>query len=115
MDNLNWMAKLHDGRAVSFENRTRILAVTTARGTGGNCAYCGKRIDPLSVEHRIQAIVRGGVRTLHFHRVCHHLWESHEQDQFGGSASAETEAHEFEYEFQAPRIQRSDARGGANA
>jgi hypothetical protein len=96
MDNVSWIAKLQDAGAGFFENRTRILAVTTERGTGQNCAYCYKAIDPMSVEHRIEAIVRGGVRTLHFHRVCHHLWESHEQDESGGDASAGTEAHYFE-------------------
>jgi len=115
MESLSWMAKLQQGRAGSFENRTRVLAVTTERGTGRNCAYCDKRIDPLSIEHRIQAIVRGAVRTLHFHRVCHHLWESHEQDQSCGDVSAATEAHDFEPEFGAPRTKLSNARGDANA
>jgi hypothetical protein len=33
----------------------------------------------MAIEHRVQAIVLGSMRTLHFHRICHHLWESHEQ------------------------------------
>jgi hypothetical protein len=96
MSDLSWIARSQDGRAAFFENRTRILAVTTERGTGRNCAYCDKKIEPMSVEHRIEAIVRGGVRTLHFHRVCHHLWESHEQDQSAAEASAGAEARYFE-------------------
>jgi hypothetical protein len=45
-------------------------------GTGGHCAYCEKEIQPQSVEYEVEAYVGAGLRTLHFHRVCLHLWEA---------------------------------------
>ena len=44
-------------------------------GTGGQCAYCHKRIDRETVEYEVDAYIPAGLRTLHFHRVCLHLWE----------------------------------------
>jgi hypothetical protein len=44
-------------------------------GTGGLCAYCHKRIDAGAVEYEVEAYVAAGLRTLHFHRICLHLWE----------------------------------------
>ena len=57
------------------------LALEQARmaasaGTGGHCAYCEKEIHPQSVEYEVEAFVGAGLRTLHFHRVCLHLWEA---------------------------------------
>ena len=80
MTNISWIKRAH-AAAAAPENRTRILAVAREHGTGNECAYCHKPIQPSAVEHRIEAIVLGAVRTLHFHRVCHHLWESHEHVQ----------------------------------
>lgn len=77
MANISWVASAR-GAAAALGNRTTILAVTQGHGSGGECAYCHKPIEPSAVEHRIEALVSGAVRTLHFHRVCHHLWESHE-------------------------------------
>ncbi len=74
----SWIAKSQEGRAGSFENRMRVITVTERRGTGNECVYCHKAIDALAVEHCVEAAGPGGVRTLHFHRVCHHLWESQE-------------------------------------
>jgi hypothetical protein len=45
-------------------------------GTGGPCAYCEKEIQTQSVEYEVDAYVGAGLRTLHFHRVCLHLWEA---------------------------------------
>jgi len=45
-------------------------------GTGGLCAYCEKEIQTQSVEYEVDAYVGAGLRTLHFHRVCLHLWEA---------------------------------------
>lgn len=92
MDNRSWIEKSQDGRAALLENRARILTVTAAPGTGNDCAYCHKTIAPVSVEHRVEATVLGKVRTLHFHRVCHHLWESHELDQFAGETHSWNDA-----------------------
>lgn len=86
MGNVSWISRSPHGPGAFFENRMRILAVTTGDGTGNDCAYCHKRIDPMSVEHRVEAIVVGKVRTLHFHRICHHLWESHEPSQYPSEA-----------------------------
>ena len=94
MDNLNWLAKSQHGRATALENRTRILAVSTQPGTGAECAYCSKTITATSVEHWVQAIVRGGVRTLRFHRGCHHLWESHELEHCDGEMASYMESGE---------------------
>jgi len=74
----SWIRRVPDGSAVFLENRTRTLTVTEGHGTGHDCAYCHRTIEPAAVERCVQASVLGGVRTLHFHRVCHHLWESHE-------------------------------------
>lgn len=83
MSSLGWMARAQDRDAALLENRTRVLAVTAGRGSDSECAYCHKSIAPTSIEHRIQAIVLGRLRVLNFHRICHHLWESHEQEQGG--------------------------------
>lgn len=78
MTNISWITRSRDAGAAALENRTRILVVAQEPGTGGACAYCHKPIEPTAIEHRVEAVVLGGVRTLHFHRVCQHLWESHE-------------------------------------
>jgi hypothetical protein len=58
-----------------IENRAGVVRVSVGSGTGGECAYCHKRIDPQTVEYEVDAYIPAGLRTLHFHRVCLHLWE----------------------------------------
>ncbi len=63
------------------ENRTRVLALSVRAGSGAPCSYCHKSIDATAVEYEVQAYVHTKVRTLHFHRICHHLWESIQSGQ----------------------------------
>jgi hypothetical protein len=72
---LNWLAGT---QAAHVESRAQIVAITVGAGSGGECAYCHKPILREDVEYAVEAIVLGGPRTLHFHRLCHHIWESHE-------------------------------------
>lgn len=71
----NWLART---QAAYVDSRTQIVAIRVGKGSGEECAYCHKPITPDSVEYAVEAIVLGGPRTLHFHRLCHHIWESHE-------------------------------------
>ena len=96
MNNVNWITRSQHGSSALLENRARILAVSAQPGTGSDCAYCHKTIAPTSIEHRVQAIVLGSIRTLNFHRVCHHLWESHELDQSTGETGSRIGAGYFE-------------------
>ena len=59
-----------------MNNRMRILSLRVCAGSGNDCAYCHKVIDHGAVEHEVEAFVPAGLRTLSFHRLCHHLWES---------------------------------------
>ena len=59
-----------------FEGRARIVAVTTSIGTGMECAYCHKPIANDTVDYEVEALVLGRLRTLHFHRLCHYLWDA---------------------------------------
>jgi hypothetical protein len=66
---------VESARAGDIDNRSRILALTVRSGTGIECAYCHKPIGSEAVEHQVEAFVLSRLRVLHFHRICHHLWE----------------------------------------
>jgi len=77
VDATNWIWRgLQPAAPPVIENRARIVSMAVSRGTGGRCAYCEKEIQPQSVEYEVEAYVGAGLRTLHFHRVCLHLWEA---------------------------------------
>jgi hypothetical protein len=67
---------IESARAVDFDNRARILALTVRAGTGAECAFCHKPIGTEAVEHEVEAFVLSRRRVLHFHRICQHLWET---------------------------------------
>lgn len=62
-------------RTIPIENRSRMVGLSVSSGTGGECAYCHKEIRADSVDYKVDAYVAAGLRTLHFHRICLHLWE----------------------------------------
>ena len=74
MNPMNWMPQSMDARTANFENRARIVRLTIDRGHGAECAYCHKRIGAEEPDYEVEAFVLAGLRTLHFHRACHHLW-----------------------------------------
>jgi len=77
VDATNWIWRgLQPAAPPAIENRARIVRMTVNAGTGGPCAYCDKEIQTQSVEYEVDAYVGAGLRTLHFHRVCLHLWEA---------------------------------------
>jgi hypothetical protein len=76
MTTANWIERSEFAQAARTENRARILALTVRTGTGRECAYCHKPIGAEAVEHEVEALVLAGLRVLHFHRVCQHLWEA---------------------------------------
>lgn len=77
VDATNWIWRgLQPAAPPVIENRARIVRMNVSPGTGGPCAYCEKEIQTESVEYEVDAYVGGGLRTLHFHRVCLHLWEA---------------------------------------
>jgi hypothetical protein len=77
VDATNWIWRgLQPAAPPAIENRGRIVRMDVSAGTGGHCAYCEKEIHPQSVEYEVEAYVGAGLRTLHFHRVCLHLWEA---------------------------------------
>lgn len=49
--------------------------MSLSRGTGEQCAYCHKEIQPEAVAYEVHAHVAAGLRSLHFHRICLHMWE----------------------------------------
>jgi hypothetical protein len=77
MNTSNWMMRSPAWQAARVENRARILSLTVSDGSGNECAYCRKPIGAGAVEHQVETLVITGVRTLCFHRICHHLWEDH--------------------------------------
>jgi len=77
VDATNWIWRgLQPAAPPVIENRARIVRMNVNTGTGGPCAYCEKEIQRESVEYEVDAYVGAGLRTLHFHRVCLHLWEA---------------------------------------
>lgn len=76
MNGLNWINLSEFAQAACVENRARVLGLTVRAGSGAECAYCHKAIEPEAVEYEVEALVLAGQRVLHFHRVCQHLWES---------------------------------------
>ena len=76
MTTLNWISRTTADTPTPIENRARIMYLQVGVGDGAECDYCHKKILPEAVEHKVEALVLGGQRTLRFHRVCHHLWES---------------------------------------
>jgi hypothetical protein len=75
MSTQNWIDR-HTGRAARFDNRPRVVAVTSSIGTGLECAYCHKPIGADTVDYEVEALVLGRLRALHFHRLCQHLWDA---------------------------------------
>ncbi len=91
MNEHHWMKRASAATLATLnasENRTRVLALAVRAGSGAPCSYCHKSIDATAVEYEVQAYVHTKVRTLHFHRICHHLWESIRSDRptSGGSS-----------------------------
>lgn len=76
-----------------IENRAGVVRVSVSAGTGGQCAYCHKRIDRETVEYEVDAYIPAGLRTLHFHRVCLHLWEELPSQRVMDVAPATGAAH----------------------
>jgi hypothetical protein len=75
-DDMSTSRWIESARAADVDNRARILALTVRAGTGTECAYCHKPIEPGAVEHEVEALVLARRRVLHFHRLCQHLWET---------------------------------------
>jgi hypothetical protein len=75
MSTRNWIDR-STGQAARIDNRARIVAVTTTIGDGTECAYCHKPISTDAVDYEVEALVLGRLRTLHFHRLCKHLWDA---------------------------------------
>jgi hypothetical protein len=63
-------------RTVPIENRSRMVRLSRTHGRGGECDYCRKTIRPDSIQYQVDARVPAGLRTLQFHRICLHLWET---------------------------------------
>lgn len=59
-----------------IDHHPRIVAVTTSIGSGTECTYCHEPIAADTVDYEVEALVRGRLRTLHFHRLCHYLWDA---------------------------------------
>jgi len=77
LNTTNWFSKAALHSIPPTENRARVVRVATGPGTGESCAYCYKQIDGQAVQYAVDAYIAAGVlRTLHFHRVCLHLWEA---------------------------------------
>lgn len=76
MDLPNWISRAVRSSAVQIENRARVLRMDVDSGNGDYCAYCHKQINADDTEYDVDAYVAAGLRNLHFHRVCFHLWES---------------------------------------
>ena len=68
--------QLDFGSRVHVENRTRVVRMGVGSGNGDYCAYCHKQINADAVEYEVDAYVAAGLRNLHFHRICFHLWET---------------------------------------
>lgn len=76
MNKPDWIRRAPPAALAGIENRARILSLVVGPGTGAICSYCNKVIDAKAVQYNVEAYVTTLVRTLHFHRHCHHLWES---------------------------------------
>jgi hypothetical protein len=63
-------------KPAGLENRAKMIALVVTRGTGAICSYCHRRIDETAIEYEVEASVLTTIRKMHFHRLCHHLWES---------------------------------------
>jgi hypothetical protein len=72
----SWIERSEFARAALIDNRTRVFGLKVRNGSGNECAYCHKPIDTSAVEYEVEAMVMAGLRVLHFHRVCEHLWET---------------------------------------
>jgi hypothetical protein len=61
------------------ENRSRIVRLFITIGGDTECAYCRKSVNAQTTLYEVDAIVAAGTRRMSFHRLCFHLWESHER------------------------------------
>jgi hypothetical protein len=77
MERRNWIARASADLTGFADNRARIVALHIGKGTGVACDYCHKPISGAQIEYQVEAFVLAGLKALRFHRVCHHLWESH--------------------------------------
>ena len=64
-------------RASTGGNEERgLVRLQVGLGSGAECDYCHGAIGPNEVEFEVETFVLCGLRTLHFHRACHHQWEA---------------------------------------
>jgi hypothetical protein len=75
VDTSHWIERSEFAHSAQLDNRARVLALRIRTGSGMECAYCHKPIGADAVEHEVDAMVLAGLRVLHFHRICQHLWE----------------------------------------
>jgi hypothetical protein len=75
MDTGSWISRAQLPPTPSIDNCERVVRMRARAGTDEECAYCHKLIEA-AVELEVDAYLAAGLRTLHFHRICLHLWES---------------------------------------
>jgi hypothetical protein len=76
MNSDHWMMRAAPEALVGIGNRASVVELKVVPGSGAECDYCRRSIEISATEYRVDAIVYTEPRTLHFHRLCHHLWES---------------------------------------
>jgi hypothetical protein len=72
----HWIRRAAPEALAGVGNRASVVGITVCAGNGAACDYCHKEIAAGAVEFRVEAIFHAELRTLHFHRICHHMWES---------------------------------------
>jgi hypothetical protein len=72
----HWIARAAPEALAGVGNRATVIGLSVGDGSGAECDYCHKTIGAGAVEFKVEAIFHAELRTLHFHRICHHMWES---------------------------------------
>jgi hypothetical protein len=72
----HWIMRAAPEALAGVGNRARVIELQIVAGSGAECDYCHRSIGANATEYEVKAIIFNGTRTLHFHRLCHHLWEA---------------------------------------
>jgi hypothetical protein len=76
MNSSHWMMRAGPEALAGVGNRAAVIETNALSGSGAECDYCHRPIDPQAIEHQVTVRRFTELRTLRFHRLCHHMWET---------------------------------------
>ena len=71
----HWMTGAGPAALAGVGSRATVVEVSVHPGSGAECDYCRRPLNAEAIEYEVKVLRFAALRTLHFHRHCHRLWE----------------------------------------